>query len=152
MAAAASQVAYDLSRFDNRARVREAVAAESVPVQALPVRAPRPGTRTQPVGRLSLWTVLAFMTAMALMFFIVYSYMRLTELSTEAKGLSSQIAALKKEEAILVLQKNSMIDLKEVERIATDELGMVKPNRAQVIYIDLSGRDHAEVLVGAGTK
>jgi cell division protein FtsL len=124
------------------------VASESVPVSAPPIREVKAGARARAGARPSAWTALAFLTAMALMFFIVYSYMRLTELSTEAKALSSEIAGLKKEESALVLEKNGMIDLKEIERIATDQLGMVKPSRAQIIYIDLSGEDHAEVLSG----
>ncbi len=141
--AATSQVAYDLSRFDNRARVREAVASEAVSAPAPKVRVETQAKKVAP--HISMWAVLGFLTAMALMFFIVFSYMQLTEISTASGALNREIKQLQKESVLLTSQKESMIDMREIERIAKEELGMVKPSKDQIIYIDLSGEDHAVV-------
>jgi cell division protein FtsB len=83
---------------------------------------------------------------MALMFFIVYTYMQMAEISRASWEIEQEISKLQKEEEVLLRQKNSMIDRQEIERIAVEELGMVKPSEGQITYIDLSGEDHAEVL------
>lgn len=147
MSATASQVGYDLSRFDNRAKVRNAVAAqqeqERLKEQAQPQTRKRAVQNTAP--RVPARLVLGFVAAMVFMFMIVFSYMQLAELGAASGALSKEISALKKETSLLSMKKDSMIDMKEIERIATEELGMVKPSKGQIIYINLSGEDHAVV-------
>ena len=141
---AASQAARDLPRFDTRAGA--AAAVEEVHARALPLPRPRAGVRAQAVPRLSLRGALVFLCVMALMFFIVYTYMQMAEMSRASWEIDQDISRLQKEEAELVRQKNGMIDRQEIERIAVEELGMVKPTESQITYIDLSGEDHAEVV------
>ncbi len=139
-------VAYDLSRFDNRLRVREAVEREAQ--SAARLRQVKQRARAQAIARprVSLWAVLGFMTAMFLMFFIVYSQMQLAEIGSAGAKLKSEINTLQKEQTRLLAERDQKIDLKEIERIATQKLGMVKPSADQIIYINLSGEDHAVVL------
>ena len=139
---AASKVARDLSRFDSRPRVREAVANSAPSVRALSV----PRTRSLAPARVSARGVLIFLCVMALMFFIVYSYMQMAEMDQASREILDDISALQKEEAQLRKQRAGLIDLKEIERVAVEELDMVKPGKNQVIYIDLSGEDHAEIF------
>lgn len=148
MAAAASQVAHDLSRFDNRTRVRRAMALEERERQ--PALKAREGARAKEKTHLSAWVVLGFALATALMLLVVYSHVQITELTNQANGVKKQITQLQKESNELRVLKNNMIDLKEIARIATEDLGMVKPTRDQVIYIDLSEGDSATVLKNDG--
>ena len=139
---AAYQVASDLSRFDSRPRVREALANDGTPLRVLPA----PKTRTAAPARVSARGAMVFVCVMALMFFIVYAYMQMAEMDRMSREILNDISELQKEEAQLRKQKAGLIDLKEIERVAVEELGMVKPGKNQVIYIDLSGEDNAEVL------
>ena len=142
---AASQVMRDLSRFENQPHVRQTTAAEAPPVRVLP--------QTRVHGRASSSSipvrgVLVFMFVMTLMLFIVYTYMRMAEMDRMSREILSEISALQKIEVQLQKQRASLIDLKEIERVATEELGMIKPSRNQIIYINLSGEDHAELIDG----
>ncbi|MCL2747962.1 MAG: septum formation initiator family protein [Oscillospiraceae bacterium] len=144
MSTAASKVAPDLSRFDTRPQVREAVAVEAPPVRVLPV--PRERVATRPHARLRVHSVVIFLCVTALLIFIVYSYMRMAEVGQKSRDSLKEIQMLQKEEALLLKQREDLIDVQEIERIAREELDMVKPSENQIIYIDLSGEDHAEVL------
>ena len=146
MSTAAARVAPDLSRFDARPQVREVMAAEAPSIRALPVPRTRTAAVAQTQARLSIRSVLIFLCVIALMMFIVYSYMQMAEMSRISSGILNEINALKKEERTLLSKKADLIDPKEIERIAEEELGMVRPSDSQIIYIDLSGEDHAEVL------
>jgi len=144
MSASASRVAQDLSRFDNRPQVRAAAALAEPAIRALPQ--PHTRARTQPMSHLSIKGTLVFICVMALMFFIVYTYMQMAEMSKASWEIKQQISQLQKEEELLLREKNSLINMQELERIAVEELGMVKPTRSQIIYINLSGEDHAELI------
>ncbi|MDR0671379.1 MAG: cell division protein FtsL [Oscillospiraceae bacterium] len=147
MSAQAVKVARDLSRFDNRRRVREAVAQDILEQSAAKVRAQ---SRAKEKIHVSGWMLLGFATFAASMFTVVHSHVRLAELSAESGALSREISTLKQEESLLKKLGDGKVDLAEIGRIATEELGMTKPTRDQVIYIDLSDGDRAVVLKNTG--
>ncbi|MDR0381191.1 MAG: hypothetical protein LBH86_04275 [Oscillospiraceae bacterium] len=147
MSVQTAKVAQDLSRFDNRRRVREAVAQDILEQSAAKVRAQ---PRVKETVRISGWMLLGFATFAVSMFIVVYSNVRLAELSSKTGALSREIAELKQEESLLQKLGDSKVNMAEIERIATEELGMIKPTRDQVIYIDLSDGDHAVVLKDTG--
>ena len=145
---AATNVAPPPSRYDGHARTRQPAAAEqAAPVRVLPRAQAR--KRAQPAPHLSVRGALVFVCVMALMLFIVYAYTQMAEMGSVSQNLTKDISRLQQEGSTLLRQKSDMIDLQEVERIAVEELGMVKPNRSQIIYINLSGQDHA-VVFGPG--
>ena len=139
----AASAARDPSRYAPRARQDVAVEQEA-PVRVLP----RPQSRAQAAPRLSLRGAMVFVCVTALMLFIVYAYTQMAEMGDASQDMAKEISQLQIERDSLLKQKNSMIDLKEIERIAVEKLGMVKPTKSQIIYINLSGEDHAEVLDG----
>ncbi|MDR1158717.1 MAG: septum formation initiator family protein [Oscillospiraceae bacterium] len=147
MSTQAANVAQDLSRFDNRRRVREAVAQDILEQSAVKTRAQ---SRAKEKVRVSGWMLLGFATFAASMFVVVHSHVRLAELSAETGALSREIASLKQEASLLQKLGDGKVNLAAIERIATEELGMTKPTRDQVIYIDLSDGDHAVVLKKPG--
>jgi hypothetical protein len=147
MSAQAVKVAQDLSRFDNRRRVREAVAQDSLEQSAAKARVQ---SQVKEKVHVSGWMLLGFATFAASMFIVVHSHVRLAELSAETGALSKEIAALKQEESLLQKLGDGKVNLAEIGRIATDDLGMIKHTRDQVIYIDLSDGDRAVVLKDTG--
>ncbi len=133
-------VAYDLSRFDNRRRVRDLVEAEEMTKRRV-----RERQRAKAVARprVSVWAVLGFVVGMVLMFMIVFAQMNLAEMGVRSKALSSEISRLDKEYLELASQWKEQVKLADIRRIAIEELGMVEPVEDQILYINLSGKDHA---------
>lgn len=137
-------IAFDLSHFDRRTAVRRAVAVEAMPVREKVQR--KAAAKRASSARVSLFTFASFVMAMGLLLMIVYSYVQLSELSESAAGLEKQLQTLKNEEAVMISDYEERVSLKEVEDIAVNRLGMVKPEQDQVKYLDLSGGDHSVVL------
>lgn len=136
-------VAYDLNYLDNPAvRTREPAAE--------PHRAPltKERSRTQARARaqarqsVSPLAVVGFVTAALLLILVMFSYIRLTEISDSVVKMQGQVTQLKSEEAALLAQYESAFDLSSIEQKAT-EAGMSKPQSGQVFYVDLSEPDRA---------
>lgn len=141
----------DLSRFDPRPRVRQAALEQPMPqTGTLPGSAVRERERTRaaarPAMRLQVHTVVLFAAALSLLLMIVYSYMQLSSLNSEQGAMEKELSALQKQENLLRKQYESAMDLRKIERFATEELGMVKPEASQIVYLNLAGRDHAEII------
>ena len=64
---------------------------------------------------------------------------RTTEVNDRAAGLEREIAALKTENEILRAACENSISLEELERIATEELGMQRCTPEQIYIIELPG-------------
>ena len=94
---------------------------------------------------LSVFLGAGFYVVLAVLLMIVYSYVELTELSDSAVKYKAQIKSLKVEETRLINEHESRLSLTSVEEYAVTKLGMVKPEREQIVYLDLSGVDHAVV-------
>ena len=105
----------------------------------------RARTRTQQVRGISISTLLCFVGTLALVLTLLGNYVQMIELSEEASALKSEMETLQKENNALRVQHESEIDLKEIERYATEELGMVMPGADSVVYFDLSEPDRAVV-------
>ena len=145
-------VAYDLSRFDGRSRVREeAVTPERIAQQK---RAKNEKAKylykLKAIDRLRhFMAASAAITAVVfLLWAVVHSTMQLSELTHEGTRLQRQIGELANQETLLGAQVENRINLAEIERIATEELGMRKPRREQVVYVDTSAGDYGVVHGG----
>jgi len=143
-------VAYDLSRFDKRKRVREAL--ENQPV-AVPAIRPRGTTAAKAKSEaaaaaktrgLSVFSVVSYIAVFALFMLIVMNYMKINELSVEQSALSRELAALKSEAAQLEIKYEQKINMYNIEERAA-ELGLSKPTQDQIQYIDIAGQDYAVV-------
>lgn|GEM_PF-3433532 len=143
----AERVAPDLSRYrrsgkplehpaeQDEARARQAHRAK----QAKRARAMRP----------SLLTALLLALAFASALFIVYTYMQLSELSKEGNRLQRDLSAIRQENTQLRAQAEKVLNLSELAR-AAEALGMVLPEQEDIVYLDLSGSDHAIVTEKPG--
>ena len=147
-------VAYDLSRFDNRRRVREALEEEPT-VSAHGAQTVPDAARTRAAAaaeprhvRLSAFAVLSYVAVFALFLMIVMSYMRLNEINVNASRRESELADLKNTTALLQMryeQKQNIGDIKE--RAA--ELGLYAPSSGQISYIDMRKPDYAIIYTEA---
>jgi cell division protein FtsL len=154
-----TDVGIDFSRFDPRSRVREeadaARAQEAVHSPLEKRRLAREAANWKKLGlrrsKLFMASLACVLLAVTMLFGIVFSTMQLSALTAEANRVRRQIGALSGQEANLRAQVENRIDLAEIERIATLELGMIKPRGEQIVYVDTSGGDFAVVYQGEDT-
>ena len=100
----------------------------------------------RPHMKLDFRTVARFGIAVTILMFIVYGNMQLSQLQRENQKMKVELTLLQRQENQLRGQFENTVQLSEVERYAVSELGMVKPDASQILYIDLGGEDHAEVI------
>ncbi len=130
-------VAYDLSRFDRRRVVREAVELERQEAQELkkPVRAP------MPKARISYMTILSYCAVAAIAIAMLMSYVGLLELTDQTSTKKEELEVLQNENIRLNAEMEKRYSLGDIEAYATNTLGMVKADRSQVEYIELDSPD-----------
>ncbi len=145
-------IAYDLSRFDKRKRVREALEREPV-VAPRAIARPQERAKAEAVTRtrkgVSLATVLGCMVVAVLMFFIVLNYMRLYEISMQVSSVKSQYATLKNDAAVLQVKAEKQMSVRRIEELAS-EIGMSSPENSQIVYINMSQPDRGQVILESG--
>ena len=103
-------------------------------------------TRTASKQAVSPFAVVGCVCVLALLFMMLLSYISLAEISKESVDLNAQLEILNNEETRLKLNYERAFDLNEVERYATNELGMTKAGESQVCYISNNTADQAVVL------
>ncbi|MDR0324562.1 MAG: hypothetical protein LBI19_00520 [Oscillospiraceae bacterium] len=112
--------------------------------------APSRKAAANPAMKLPFRTVALFAGAMAVLLFIVYSYMQLSQLSNANQNAAKELQLLRREEGVLNRRAEASVSLSEVEAYAVGELGMVKPTREQIIYIGAVAQDRAEIIPQKG--
>ena len=106
--------------------------------------AARAAVRPSPV--LLLGTVLVVGMVIALML----CYVKLTGISDNVSAIKREISALEEEHVALLTAYERTFDLATV-KAAAEAAGMSKPTSGQIVYIDLSGADTAEVYAAGGS-
>ena len=117
-----------LERVRQKERVREAAAAEYMP-------------------GVSLFAMFGSVFVACLMVFVVLAQISYSEAAAESVRLGAQLSALEDQQRVLMMEFESVMDMKEVERYARDVLGMSTPDTHQIAVIYSSAPDRAEVLV-----
>lgn len=139
------RVAPDLSRY-RRSRRRCDHPYEQAEAQQAEARAKaRAKLAHKRKMRLSLPGTLFIAIAFALILYIVYTYMQLSELSKETSRLQTSLTAIRQENLQMQARAENTMKLSDLARIAS-EMGMVLPDREDIVYLDLSGSDHAVIL------
>lgn len=138
--ATGGNVAYDLSRFDNRRNVREAVleAPEERRVSREHAAAPR--------EKLSLGVILMYALIAGLAALLISNYMTLTIMTDDLTTLAGTLEDLKNEEVILQKQYDQRYILNDIETYAVNNLGMVKLESNMMEYIELSNPDNITMI------
>lgn len=112
------------------ARAREKAAGEEIRLTRAPF----------PMAAVSL---LAIFTVMVLV--IVFSFAQNFELTKEISSLQEQSRALTQAEKTLSLQLDERDDIRLIEDIAVNKIGMVKNNLVESRFVSVSGGDRVEL-------
>lgn len=142
-AAVKKNVAYDLSRFDNRHMVREQVAKEKTEAKAKAKQVAKAKTRPMVI---SGFAVFSYITCMALIVLTLFSYVKLTETSDQASKLQSTLDEMREETQMLEIEKNQKFSPETIKNEATTRLGMKKLDKSQVTYVNMEQGDKVEIL------
>ena len=89
-------------------------------------------------------TILYVLTVFSILFVISYRNSIIAEDFSEIKNLKASLATIEKENEQLKVNIESNLNLKNIEEIATSQLGMQKLNSDQTIYMTLPVEDHVE--------
>lgn len=104
------------------------------------------GAAARPRSAVSPVAVLGTVLVLALMFMVVASFMKLSELSSEYVAYADTLEQLNAEGERLKIQYEGAFDLDEVERYAMSELGMIKADGDQITYVRRAAGDQAVIL------
>lgn len=143
-------VAYDLSRFDNRRRVREVLENERVVTPELPAKVRTAAdAEAKPRLRISAFAVLSYIVIVALALGIVMNYMILNEVAVDTAALENELESLESDAAKLQVEYERAMNVGDLATKAA-EAGMYAPGADQIGYIDISRSD--EVVVYAAEE
>ena len=98
----------------------------------------------------SLFSVFGSLLVGIMLVFIVLAQISFNEIASETARLNTQIGELSEKQRRLEITFESVIDMKEVERYARDELGMSKPEADQIAVVHPVPGDRAEIVSNAG--
>ena len=143
-------LAYDL---DALARERQLDDAGKLPQrprpqaqqEAQPVRRQKAAARAS--VQLSPAVLIGTVIVTAMVVVLMLCYVKLTGISDNVSTIKRSISALEDEHIALLTEYEKTFDLATVKEAA----GMSKPTSGQIVYIDLSGADTAEVYAAGGS-
>ena len=84
-----------------------------------------------------LFRVICIGFSLVLLVSALLGSIRLAALNEELTGLEKSLKTLKEENRVLQASVESSLSLEELERRATEELGMQRLSPGQIIYIEL---------------
>ena len=114
--------------------------------QHLPEERPVPRKRQRVKARTALapFTLFGMLAVACMLVLVVFGYVRLFETTSEVSKLETRLSELQSEQTLLRSKYEARIDLDAIEASAA-ELGLSKPTQEQIVYVDLSGTDRAEI-------
>lgn len=101
----------------------------------------RPKIQVREAGKVSVFAVAGFLAIGIFAVVLLMTYVELTTISEEVVQMKSQMETLKSEEAQLQAQYELAYDLSSIEEAMVASGVMVKPQRSQIFYVDLSEPD-----------
>jgi len=137
-------VAPDYSRFERRQTVVE----PEVPLEIVE-EAPKP-TIIMERTRLPYKALITFAFTAALLTAVIFSYNRMWSINAENMRLEHAIQSLQMEEQALLQESGGELTLHQVNQEARNRLEMLPPAPDQIVYVNLSGYDHAVVYTREG--
>ena len=121
-----SNAAYDLSAFETaepRVRVVKTEKAQK--------------EKTNGAKAIKRRMAAAFVFIVALMCVSVYNHVMLSETQSKINAAQNQLTKLESSYDCLNIKLDDAVSLKEAEDYAVNELGMVKLDRSQIVYVNL---------------
>lgn len=89
-------------------------------------------------------TVFYILAGFAILFAISYRNSLITESFNKKEDLKNQLSSLQKENAQLEINIQSSLNLANIEKSASDMLGMKKIDESQKVYVNLPKKDYVE--------
>lgn len=118
---------------------------------ARPVERPAKVKKKQQTYGISIFAIMGFVLAAVMIVFVLLAYVRYNDVSYKTLELQEQLAQLNEDGKKLQIAYEDAFDVNEIERYATDILGMHKPVEAQIGKVNTTAPDKA-VVVGSGDK
>ena len=114
--------------------------------QHLPEELPLPRKQQRVKARTALapFTVVGMLAVACMLVLVVFGYVQLFEATSEVSKLETRLSELQSEQTLLRSKYEARIDLDAIE-VSAAELGLSKPTQEQIVYVDLSGTDRAEI-------
>ncbi len=140
-------VAYDLSRFDNRVRVREALANEAVVTPDMPRAHSRAKAEAKAKTRhlpISAFTIVSYVVITVLALMLLMSYMTLNEIAVDTSRMQNELSQLQSDGAKLLVEYERAMNVGDLAAKAS-AAGMYAPGADQIGYVDISRSDKATV-------
>ena len=100
--------------------------------------------KARPKGPYGKYTAIVCVVFAALLV-IVFNYMKVTELTRQNADLKAQLEELESDGNALDAKKEQIFNLTYVEDRAKNALGMMKSDKSQLEYVDLSEGDSVEI-------
>ena len=130
----------DLSRFDSREMVQEAVrqsdAEKTVKVEKKPEK-----------RMLSVSSILYCLAFAGLALLLLFNYLDLTVLTDKVADKQNELVELQNRESILRTEYEKRLDLRSIEEYAVNTLGMVKTERGQIEYLEIKAPETISMIV-----
>lgn len=108
--------------------------------QPLPERQRRVRAKTA----IAPFTLFGMLAAACMLVLVIFGYVQLYEATTDVSNLESRLQELNAQQALLRSKYEGKIDLDAIETRAA-ELGLHTPEAEQIVYLNLSGSDRAEI-------
>jgi len=89
-------------------------------------------------------TVFGILAVTALAFLLLFRYAMITEKTAQVQKLTAELQNVDSYIVQKECEMEQSLDLKKVEEIATTKLGMQRPEKHQLVYIDMNNKDYAE--------
>ena len=80
----------------------------------------------------------------AIAFFIVMREVNIAQESNKVNALTVQLEDARTQNKRATLELESSVDLKRIEQIATEKYGMARPEKNQIVYINVKQNDFTE--------
>ena len=87
---------------------------------------------------------LAIIAVTGLAFILLFRYACITEMSSQLTKLKGKYDEVQSVAVAKEFELEQEVDLKKVEETATTELGMQRPEKHQIVYVDMQNSDYTE--------
>lgn len=113
-----------------------------------PRRESKPVRRVAPQKKHKFrWSVLFVgLICFGLSMVMIQRFAYLNEIDQEISSVQKQLFLIEANNKQKTLKLEESMDLKKLEEIATQQLGMCKPTKNQVVYVEVTTQDSAEIL------
>lgn len=107
-------------------------------------KAQKSNNKVKSKAKPGLWRIATFVLAFAAAFVIVNGYVSINEANNEIAKLRNEYNDVLATNQSIQVKIDKTIDLNQLQSVAGEKLGMVRPERYQMFYVDLDMGDKAE--------